>query len=81
MSDDLFSLRKVTEICFGLERGLDEKSLAAFLQRYGSRDLLSALIPRLTSAEIEETVAFLTGLLAKHLSEEEYHRLFLGDGG
>ena len=79
MSDELFSLSTVTEICFGLERRLDEKSLAAFLERFCSRDLLRVLIPRLSSPEIDEAVTFLTDLLRKHLNEGEYHRLFLGE--
>ena len=81
MPDELFSLSAAADMCFGLERRLDEKSLAAFLERYCNRDLLSVLIPRLSSPEIDETVAFLTGLLKKHLSEVEYHRLFLGETG
>ena len=66
-------------ICFGLERALDEQSLAVFLQRATSDELLAALIPRLEEGEVATVVDFITGLMRKHLSKQEYHQLFLGD--
>ncbi|MFZ5764349.1 MAG: hypothetical protein ACOY4H_01985 [Thermodesulfobacteriota bacterium] len=68
-----------TEICFGLNRHCDEASLAAFVQLFASSELLNTLIPRMTEADITATVDFLTGLIKRHLSESEYHRLFLGE--
>ena len=66
-------------ICFGMARDLDEQSLAIFLQRATSDDLLRTLIPRLADEEVSSVVDFLTGLMRKHFSEQEYHQLFLGD--
>ena len=66
-------------ICFGLDRATDERSLAAFLQRFAEPKLLEQLIPRLTEQEIAAAVDVLSGLLRQHLSEKEYHRLFLQD--
>ncbi len=66
-------------ICFGLERVLDEQSLAVFLQRATSDELLASLIPRLEEGEVATVVDFVTGLMRKHLSKQEYHNLFLGD--
>jgi len=66
-------------ICFGMDRALDEQSLAIFLQRATSDELLATLIPRLGEGEVEAVVDFFTGLMRKHLSKQEYHRLFLGD--
>ena len=71
--------RGVEEICFGLNREIDERSLAAFLQLFARKDLLDALIPRLGDDEILSLVDQLTAVLHKHLEEKEYHELFLGD--
>jgi len=70
---------KATEICFGLNRETDERSLAEFVRRFAGPDFLAALIHRLGDEEITELVDFLTRLMHKHCSEKEYHRLFLKD--
>jgi len=68
------------EIIFGLDRSTDERSLAAFLAIFARPGLLDALTPRMSDAELHGLVDTLTGLLRRHLSEEEYHSLFLGEG-
>jgi len=65
------------QICFGLDRPLDEQSLVAFMETLSAPGLLHALVPRLEDEEIIAVVDFFTGLMKKHLSHEEYHRLFL----
>ncbi|MFZ5776020.1 MAG: hypothetical protein ACOY3Z_11110 [Thermodesulfobacteriota bacterium] len=70
---------KPEEICFGLNRQTDERSLAAFLGRFADPVFLDLLLPRLADDEITEVLDFLTRLMHKHVSEAEYHRLFLGD--
>ena len=67
------------QICFGLDRELDEQSLALFLRLFSKDELLDALIPRLEEDEITGLVQKITELLHKHLAEKEYHELFLGD--
>ncbi len=67
------------EICFGLNRQLDEQSLTLFLRLFNSQQLLQTLVPRLTDSEIINLVDQLSGLLRTHLQEDEYHELFLGD--
>lgn len=64
-------------ICFGLNRQTDEESLATFLRHFSSPELLATLIPRLSDDEINEVVKFTTGVMHKHLQEDEYHSLFL----
>ncbi len=66
------------EICFGLDRTTDEVSLAAFIKRFSNNDLLEILIPRLSDSDIMSVLDFLTPLMKKHISEEEYHDLFIG---
>jgi TorA maturation chaperone TorD len=67
------------EICFGLNRETDERSLAFFIQLFSRDELLQALIPRLGDDEIIQLVDQLTAVLRNHLQEDEYHELFLGD--
>lgn len=67
------------EICFGLNRETDERSLSAFLRKFADPVFLGTLIPRLEDAEFIEVLDFLSRLMHKHISEEEYHRLFLAD--
>lgn len=67
------------EICFGLNRETDEKSLATFLKKFTSDPMLTTLIPRLTDAEINATLDFLSKLMHKHLHKKEYHNIFLSE--
>lgn len=66
-------------IAFGFDRETDEQSLKLFLQCFTDKNLLQALVPRLHDDEICATVDFLTGIMQKHLSEKEYHRLFMAE--
>ncbi len=68
---------RTEKICFGMDRGTDEKSLKAFVQKFAERRLLDTLVPRLTDPELSSVLDFLSNLMHKHLSEKEYHRLFL----
>jgi len=69
------------QICFGLSRELDERSLLLFLRLFSRDELLHALVSRLADEEISGLVDYHTGLLRQHLTETEYHELFLGDYG
>lgn len=64
-------------IAFGFDRMTDERSLMFFLQQFTEKKLLQSLLPRLEDDEIIAMVDFLTMIMQKHLSEREYHRLFL----
>lgn len=66
-------------ICFGWDRSTDERSCQAFLQHFSRPELLAVLTPRLTDQELTTLIDHLSGLMKKHLSEGEYHRLFLGE--
>lgn len=68
---------KAEKICFGLNRPTDEESLKVLVKKFAGSDLLETLVPRLTDAEIQATLDFLSNLMHKHLSKEEYHLLFL----
>jgi hypothetical protein len=62
---------------FGLDRETDLKSLMVYLQKFSDDTLLETLLPRLSQGEIDETVDLISRILKTHLSEEEYHCLFL----
>ena len=66
-------------IAFGFDRATDERSLGLFLGRFVDKKLLETLLPRLQNEDIQATVDFLTGIMRKHLSEKEYHTLFLAE--
>ena len=68
------------QIVFGFDRDTDEKSLKIFIRRIAGQEMLDELLPRLSSQEIEAVVDLFSGLMKRHLDEEKYHRLFLGDG-
>jgi len=69
------------QICFGLTSQLDKESFSCFLQLAGRREFSDVLAGRLSSEEIEGFIDSFMVLLRRHLSEDEYHRLFLQDNG
>jgi len=66
-------------IVFGFDRETDERSLEAFIERFAGKEFMKTLLPRLQDEDITDMVNFLTGIMHKHLSEKEYHRLFLAE--
>ena len=66
------------DICFGLDPETDRRSLAAFVRRFASPQVIETLAGRMEEREMTRLVAELTGVLRRHLSHDEYHRLFLG---
>lgn len=66
-------------VAFGLSREVDEQSLMYYLQKFSDDDLLQAIVPRLTDAEIDRCFSLISELMRNHLSDDEYHRLFLKD--
>lgn len=64
---------------FGLDRSTDEQSLVTFLRLFSQDRLLGTLAPRMREEEIHQVVDLLTGIMRNHLSDEEYHNLFLGE--
>ena len=64
-------------IGFGLNRETDENTILYYLQKFSDDSLMENLLAKLTDDELQEIFDLLTRLLKKHLSETEYHRLFL----
>ena len=66
-------------IGFGYNRETDEKTIIYYLQKLSDDRLVEILVKRLSEDELEEVFSFAAKLLKKHLSESEYHSLFLKD--
>jgi len=64
---------------FGFNRETDEKTIWYYLQKFSDDALMENLLKKLSDQELQELFDVMTRLLKKHLSESEYHRLFLKD--
>jgi len=66
-------------MALGLDRATDETTVICCLQMFSDDALMHTLMPRLSDREIGQLFDTVTGCLKRHLSESEYHRLFLRD--
>ncbi len=64
---------------FGLDRKTDEETIMFYLQKFSEDSFLKAFISRLSDLELEEIYFFINKKLKQHISEDEYHTLFLKD--
>ena len=64
-------------VAVGLAREIDEASFIVYLQKFSDDRLMEAIRGRLSDEEIRHTTEWISDLLRKHLSHEEYHKLFL----
>lgn len=65
---------------YGFDRPTDQATLAVYLQKISDDDCARTLLSRLGQEEMDALFEMMSGLLRRHLSEEEYHALFLKDG-
>jgi len=64
---------------FGFDRETDENTIIYYLQKFSDDELMAMLVKRMTDDELDEIFSLLTRLLKNHLTEPEYHALFLKD--
>ncbi len=64
---------------FGLNREVDECTLTYYLQKFSDDDLMALIRPRLSKSDMEALFDMVSGMLKKHLEEDEYHQYFLKD--
>ena len=64
-------------IGFGLDRQTDENTVICYVQMFSDDVLMGELIKRMTDDELEEIFNLITRSLKSHLTEPEYHNLFL----
>ena len=62
---------------FGADRETDENTVVYFLQKFSDDHLMKTLLKRLSEDELSEIFNMISRLLKQHLSEAEYHSLFL----
>jgi len=62
---------------FGADRQTDEDTIIYYLQKFSDDALMQILVKRLSGDELSEIFALITRFLKKHLTDDEYHRLFL----
>jgi hypothetical protein len=63
----------------GLNRETYENTLIYLMQKFSDDGCMALLASRLTDEDITELVGVVYRVLKKHLSQEEYHRVFLKD--
>lgn len=68
-----------SKICFGLSPELDKASCSSYLQLLGRKEFAEVFADRMSSEEIETVVDMIGSLIHKHITKQEYHRLFLLD--
>jgi len=64
---------------FGMDRKTDEETIIFYLQKFSEDTFMAHLVPLLGDKELEEIYEFIHRLLKRHISEDEYHALFLKD--
>lgn len=64
---------------FGMDKKTDEETLMFYLQKFSEDSFMKTFIPRLEQEELEEVYLLINRLLKQHITEDEYHALFLKD--
>lgn len=64
---------------FGLDRETNENTVIYYLQKFSDDRLMENLIKKMTDDDLGEIFFMITRLLKTHLSDSEYHTLFLKD--
>jgi len=64
---------------YGADRETDENTLMYYMQKFSDDRLISLITKRMTDEELLELFDLLNRLLKNHLTEAEYHELFLKD--
>ena len=62
---------------FGLNRETDENTIVYYLQKFSDDDLMEKLVKKMSDDELAELFNLMTSLLKRHLTEPQYHALFL----
>jgi hypothetical protein len=62
---------------FGFNRETDEDTLMYYLQKFSDDTFMKTIIKRLSDDELSHLFDIMTKLMKTHLSEPEYHKLFL----
>ncbi|MDR1656005.1 MAG: cytoplasmic protein [Deltaproteobacteria bacterium] len=61
----------------GFDRETDLATLQVYLQKLSDDELMKVLLPRLSEQELDDFFRLVAVVLKRHLSDSEYHELFL----
>ena len=62
---------------YGADRETDENTVVYYLQKFSDDKFMALMAKRMTDAELLELFDLINRLLKTHLTESEYHTLFL----
>jgi hypothetical protein len=62
---------------YGADRETDENTVVYYLQKFSDDKFMAAMVKRMTDEELLELFDLINRLLKTHLTETEYHTLFL----
>ena len=62
---------------FGFNRETDENTVVYYLQKFSDDNLMETLIKKMSDQELAELFNLMGRILKKHLTEPQYHALFL----
>ena len=64
---------------YGFDRETDENTVICYLQKFSDDEFMAMMTKRMTDEELLELFDLINRLLKTHLSQAEYHKLFLKD--
>ena len=64
---------------YGADRETDESTIIYYLQKFSDDKLMATITQRMAYEELLEIFELINRLLKNHLTESEYHKLFLKD--
>ena len=64
---------------YGFDRETDENTVICYLQKFSDDEFIAMMTSRMTDEELLELFDLINRLLKIHLSQAEYHKLFLKD--
>ena len=64
---------------YGFDRETDENTVIYYLQKFSDDRFMEIMARRMTEGELLELFELINRLLKTHLTETEYHSLFLKD--
>ena len=62
---------------YGADRETDENTVVYYLQKFSDDKFMAIMVKRMTDEELLELFDLINRLLKNHLTESEYHTLFL----
>lgn len=68
-------------VAYGLDRQTNENTVRCYLQKFSDDRVMETVLKRMTDDDLTELFEMTGRMLRKYLTEPEYHRLFLREGG